>query len=189
MPKAHLILPPTRPNIWELRKLPFFYLGGPVKGGGDWQYEMTTLLEEIVGRCVIAHPSPYRAGHPHYVRRLPGEADFVRQKLWERHYMALAAKDARRGALIFWLPKESPHHPRQDGKPYAMDTRGEVGEWRGRLMQDRNLRVIVGAEGGFPGLEQIVCDFDDALGSEFELYSKMENVAKATYNLIRPRPE
>ncbi len=188
MPNVGLILPNHRPNIFTRRKDPFFYLAGPVLGGGDWHYDMIDLLSDKVGRCIIANPSYYNATHPLHPLRLKETAEsqtFERQKLWERHYMLHAAKAARRGTLIFWLPAEDKHKPRRDGNPYAMDTRGEIGEWRGRLMHDRDLRVIVGAEERFPGLSQIVCDFKDALGSEFEILTSLEAVANAAAELVR----
>lgn len=188
MPNVSLILPLHRPNIYVRRKEPFFYLAGPVLGGGDWHYNMIDLLSDKVGRCIVANPSNYRSAHPLHPLRLKETAEsqtFERQKLWERHYMLHAAKVARRGALIFWLPAENKRKPRDDGNPYAMDTRGEIGEWRGRLMHDRDLRVIVGAEEGFPGLPQILFDFQDALGSEFEILTSMEAVANAAAELVR----
>ncbi len=185
--RVSLIFPPHRPNIYQRRKDPFIYLGGPVLGAADWQYDMTELLRERVPGCIVANPKNCRPGHPHHRLRLPEGPEsqhFERQRLWERHYMLHAAKTARRGALIFWLSDEDRKRPRADGNPFAMITRMEVGEWLGRLMYDRNLRVVIGADKAFPGLQTIICDFDDALGTEFEIYSSMEAVANAAAEMV-----
>lgn len=73
------------------------------------------------------------------------------------------------------LPKEE--RPRTDGMPYAMDTRGELGEWRGRLMHNPGLRVFIGADPDFPGLSQISRNFDAALKTSFPIAATMEELA------------
>jgi hypothetical protein len=58
-----------------------------------------------------------------------------------------------------------------------MDTRGEIGEWRGRLMHDPDLRVAIGGEPDFPGLRSIRRNMEIALGSDFPVFDSMEAVA------------
>jgi len=102
---------------------------------------------------------------------------FDRQLTWERYYLDLAATT---GCLIFWLPSESQVNPRIGSDPYAMDTRGELGEWRGQLMHNPSLRVVVGADRGFPGLSQIQRNFSLATKSVFPIYETLaETVAAA----------
>jgi hypothetical protein len=180
---ANLILPLSRPNIWSLRKQPFFYLAGPVQGGGDWQYTMSEMLA-AKRPCVIANPTEYRSYSTYYGTRLEGPRDFTTHQQWERHYSQHAAKSALCGALIFWLPKESLKCPRRDGRPYAMNTRGELGEWRGRLSHDPALRVIVGVHEHFPGADTIRAAFAHAVDGSFPIYSTMHDVAEAAYRIV-----
>jgi hypothetical protein len=183
MNRAHLILPNTEPDLTPFKHLPLFFLAGPIQGGGDWHYNMSNLLDEEIGSCLIVNPSRYRIGHPHYSRRLAGKEDYYeRQTDWERHYLYLAAKGWSKGCVIFWLPKESIEKPRRDGNPYARDTYGELGEWRGRLMHDRSLRVTVGADEKFPGLSQIERNFHMAVDHYFSIFTSMDNVVDEVRN-------
>jgi len=173
-----IILPKTLCDI-DPDYGPFFFLAGPVRGGGDWHVQCCEEIRKHVPHFYAALPCRYAADHPLMPFRLGGkEGHFAHQLSWERHYLALAATS---GCLIFWLACESKTEPRTDGNPFAMDTRGELGEWRGRMMSDRNLRVVLGAESGFPGLDQIRRNFDEALGdSEFVIYPTLaETVAAA----------
>jgi hypothetical protein len=107
---------------------------------------------------------------------LPKQAGFSSAATWERHYMSRAS-DPANGAIIFWCPLESKKEPRSDGNPYGLDTRSELGEWRGRLAErkrltpflDSNLKlpapysVFVGIERGFPGEKTLRQNFLDCL--------------------------
>lgn len=179
MNKIHLVLPKTQPNHFNdrLRKLPLFFLAGPILGGGDWHTKMSLLLQEKVGECIIVNPSRYDSRHPLYEYRIIGNNDvFERQTDWERYFLKQASEGWATGCIIFWLPCENECAPRTDGLPYAMDTRGEIGEWRGHLMHNKNLRVVMGAEPSFPGLSQITRNFELSLGDTFRIYSTMEDV-------------
>ena len=89
------------------------------------------------------------------------------------------------GCLIFWLPCESKIYPRTGGEPYAMDTRGELGEWRGRLMNDPDLRIVIGAEPGFPGLSQISRNFSLATKSDFPIYGSLAETIAAAIKMAK----
>jgi hypothetical protein len=163
-----IILPKTNVDLAPYRRawLPFFFLAGPIKGGGDWQHRMCLELERRVGDFVAAIPCRYTSGHPLFAHQVEGDGPaFDRQLTWERHYLALASI---RGCIIFWLPEESKAHPRDDGLPYAMDTRGELGEWRWRMKS--SVQVVIGAEPDFPGLAVIQRNFNLALGYTDENY-------------------
>jgi len=108
-----------------------------------------------------------------------GVPGFQRQLEWERHYLDWASKN---GCIIFWLPCESKDEPRQGNEPYAMDTRGEIGEWRGRLMNNSiftTMNLVIGGEFGFPGLETIHRNFEQALREKFPIYPTLEETVKA----------
>lgn len=168
----HIILPKERPVLTgKFESMPLFFLAGPIQGAGDWQHRMTNMLVNTIGECVIVNPSRYDNTHPTYWRRLQGPVIDERQTDWERYYLRQAASGAHRGCLIFWLPKQV--CAREDGKDYATDSLGEIGEWRGHMMHEPNLRVVIGAEKGFPPLDVMARNFEQALGPDFPIYDSM----------------
>lgn len=66
-----------------------------------------------------------------------------------------------------------------------MDTRGELGEWRGRMMANKKLRVIVGAEPDFPGLSQIARNWNQALRKNIPIRSTLEEVVTIAIAKVR----
>lgn len=163
---------------------PFFFLAGPVLGGGDWQARGVAEIARHTPYFYAALPCRYRLEHPLYRFRAVGSDDhFDRQLSWERHYLSLAAT---RGCLIFWLASEDQNDPRIDGLPYAMDTRGELGEFRGRLMHEP-LRIVIGAVPDFPGLSQIQRNFDQALGRPFIIHKTLVDTVAAAMQMVRVR--
>jgi len=88
-----VILPKTLIRSDEVVSQPFFFLAGPVLGGGDWQHTMYQALAERLGEdnFVAAIPCRYENNHPLVARQLSGGEFFSRQLLWERHYLAVAA--------------------------------------------------------------------------------------------------
>lgn len=180
----HLILPKTHPVLEEHRGLPMFFLAGPILGGGDWHIPMSELLIKRFEHLIIVNPSRYQHFHPFYGYRMSGEENrFERQTDWERHYLGQAAEMWPNGCIIFWLAEQK--EPRQDGKPYAMDTRGEIGEWRGHMMHAPRLRVVMGAEKNFPGLSQIRRNFELVL-LDFKIYDTMEEVVERAAFFAHP---
>ncbi len=172
-----IILPKTLVEI-DPNYGPLFFLAGPVRGGDDWQTKCCDEIWKHLDTFYAALPCRYQEDHPTTPFRIAGkEGCFDRQLPWERHYLELAATS---GCVIFWLPSESKVNPREGTDPYAMDTRGELGEWRGRMMFDSKLRVVIGAENDFPGLSQIQRNFNQALMMDFPIYPTLaETVAAA----------
>ena len=181
-----LILAKTLPTLENFRSLPLFFLAGPVRGGGDWQFKMSELLAREFDDCIIANPCRYDYNHPLYKYRVNGPDGFPRQTDWERHFLQLAADRWETGCIIFWLPPEDALNPRKDGGPYARETMGEIGEWRGQMMWARHLRVIVGMAVEFPGASQIERNFELALGREFKIYRTMEEVVARAVFFAQP---
>lgn len=180
-----LILPKTLPHSLSL-DLPLFFLAGPIHGGDDWQAAMAEMLTKLTGDCIIVNPSRYTEEHPLYQYRVAGREDvYPRQTDWEHHYLRYAADKWPIGCIIFWLPEESKTNPRTGPKPYAMDTRGEIGVWRGHLAHDRSLRIAIGAEPGFPGLSTIERNFLLDIGPGFKIHSTMEDVADEAMTFVR----
>jgi hypothetical protein len=181
--KMQILLPkgfvdPTGPGM---KDVPIFFLGGPVRGGGDWQSKMALMLADLVGGdCLIAIPARWRWEHPLAHRIVPTDrkSDFPRQLNWERYYLNHAGYHPRPGCIVFWLAVQREPRPIEDG-PYAQDTYGELGEWRGRMMCNPSIRFVAGAEATFPGLSQIQRNFDMALGYDFPIRKTMEETAAA----------
>jgi len=180
-----IILPKT--HVFPDRELPFFFLAGPIRGGGDWQQRLTYLLLETVGNdFTVANPSRYPLNHPLHHLRVPGdETYFKRQLEWERFYLEYAAKYAKHGAILFWLGSESETDPRIEDLPYARDTYGELGEWRGRMMHEPDLRVLIGADPDFPGLDVIRRCYEAALGPQFRISDSIEDLAGRAAEIVK----
>jgi hypothetical protein len=163
---------------------PVFFLAGPIKGGSDWQKDCVSMIMQHfpdLHFCAVI-PCRYKQNHPLVPFKISGEEDrFQRQTYWERHYLKVASE---RGCIIFWLPCESRTEPRTDGQPYAMDTRGEIGEWRGHLIHGKP-RVVFGAEPGFPGLGEIMTNFQDSLGDKVEFFPTLVETVGAAINRAR----
>jgi hypothetical protein len=171
-----ILLPKTLGAI-DFNYGPFFFLAGPVRGGGDWQHEFCKLLRGYVPDFTAALPCRYPADHPLMPHALHGQqGEFAHQQYWERHHIGMAAEN---GSLVFWLPEESKEHPRDNGEPYALETYGEIAEWRGHLMHNPKLRIVIGAEPGFPGLKQITRNYCRALDMHFPIYGTMEETVSA----------
>lgn len=171
-----IVLPKTLCKIDPLYG-PFFFLAGPIRGGGNWQLRCCDKIRQRIPDFYAASPCRYKDDHPLMKFRY-GEYDnrFDRQLTWERHYLDIAANI---GCILFWLPMESKDEPRTGEGPYAMDTRGELGEWRGRLMNEPHLKVVIGAEAGFPGLSQIQRNFNFATKTDFPIYGSLSETISA----------
>jgi hypothetical protein len=163
-----------------------FFLAGPITGGGDWHVPMSELLAKRFEHLIVVNPSRYKYTHPFCKYRMNGAEDqFERQTDCERHYLDQAGEKWPTGCIIFWLACEDAKNPRKDGQPYARDTRGEIGEWRGRMMYAPHLRVVMGADQDFPGLSQIKRNFEQVLPG-FKIYDTMEEVVERATFFAQP---
>ena len=179
---------------------PVFFLAGPLSGGGDWQSCMCeALLKEMTTAFTVAipyglHDRPASSREPFsQFTELQADARTDRQLAWERHYLDLAAgaplvhaAAPQPGCIVFWLPEESARYPKDTAHgPYAQDTRGELGEWRGRLMYDSSLRVVLGGDSRFPGFNTMERNFMHALGDDFKVHRTMQETAAAAAHFCR----
>lgn len=153
-----------------------FFLAGPIRGGGNWQQKACLLIERYTPNATVAVPCRWNEADLLYDQRIvPGIKDyeFLNQTLWERHYLA---KAARRGVIIFWLPLESKFNPRGEDGPYARDTLGELGRWVMYKHFRPKTRLVIGAEAGFSGLKQIKTNLIADLHSDVLIHSTLEEV-------------
>jgi hypothetical protein len=180
----NLLLPKTFARVPTTS--PLFFLAGPIQGGADWQATCSEMLADRIPDCTIASPRNLDWTHRLFKFRMNGPEDtFERQTDWERHYLRQAARIARAGCIIFWLPCESLTEPRADGSPYARDTYGELGEWRTHLENNRNVRVAIGAEADFPGLSVLKRNFQLTLGLDYPIYTSLEETVCAAVSLSK----
>lgn len=183
-----IILPKVFVPIEALIK-PLFFLAGPVRGGGDWQRVCCELLERWCGACTIVIPQRYEVGHPLYDRQTWGREDgFDRQTPWERYYLEPASQF---GCILFWLPAIDRTYVSDDPDfCYGRDTRGELGEWRGRSKILKELgqprpKMVVGAERRFPGLSTIKQNFDLALSENYPIYPTLDETVQQAIEIAR----
>jgi hypothetical protein len=152
-----ILLPKRQVKIDETERI--YFLAGPIRGADDWQAKAIQLIAERDPGCTVACPCRYNKDHPLFGHSIVPELnayDFPRQTLWEREYIMHAMLH---GCLIFWLPCESKTNPRpKDQGPYARDTYGEIGRYFTHKAYQQNLRIVLGAEKQFPGLDQILCN-------------------------------
>lgn len=159
--------------------VPLFFLAGPVQGAVDWHTVFCRELQSQMGdrEFYVAIPKRYHKKDGCLVVSNQDKPTtfWDTQNAWERHFMENSSKN---GCLIFWLPAEDRECPRDDGNPYAMTTRGEIGEWRGRYMYDKSIQMVVGAENSFKGLRTIHENFL-AIDYNFPIYNSIKDTVHA----------
>jgi len=160
---------------------PLFFLAGPIHGGDDWQ---SYMAEHILRRKPSAHiacPSRWDSSHRlarHFHQPFSEAAN--RQLVWERHYLKQAGFDPNvPGCVVFWLCLESSMNPHPGPEPYAMDTRREIGKFTAYAeMMNGQVRVVVGGDRRFYGLDVILFELSEAFGTVFPFCETMEEVVE-----------
>jgi hypothetical protein len=169
-----------------------FYLAGPILGGDDWQRDACAELNRRISDATIAVPCRWSKDHPlfEWCAQIPNPS-YPRRLNWEHVYMRKAASSHELpGCLIFWLPSESTDNPRRDGNPYARDTLGELGLWRGHLIYQPNLRIVIGAEEGFPGIDVIRRNFALDVPGRIEFQTTLsETITAAIEEMMKVQEE
>lgn len=176
-----IILPKRYVSDDEIGGNPLFFLAGPIRGGGEWQHLMCNAIWQYNRNAWIACPCRWNYVHPLATYFATGdESRFKRQLEWEQYYLKRAGISTSRqpGCVLFWLGCEDAKNPHPGPEPYAMDTRGELGEWRMR-MQFQGARVVVGGHPEFHGLSQIQRNFTEVLGYAFTIHPSMDATARA----------
>lgn len=166
---------------------PLFFLAGPIRGGGDWQADMADHILGQEPSAQIACPCRWGDDHwlaPHF--HLPFSQADNRQLVWERHYLKQTGIQPKvPGCVIFWLGLESETEPHPGPQPYAMDTRRELGKFIAYLellgsfpeLKNRmDVRVAIGGDRRFHGLDVILFELGKAIGKPFPFYETMAEV-------------
>jgi hypothetical protein len=179
IPKQIVPLSPTRES-------PLLFLAGPIRGSGDWQADMAETILELEPSVLIACPSRWEGEHrlaAHFHQPF-SQAD-NRQLVWERHYLKQAGLDTGvPGCIIFWLGLESTTNPHPGPEPYAMDTRREIGKFTA-FAEMMPVRLVVGGNRGFHGLDVILFELSEAFGRPCPFYETMEAVAENALRVAR----
>ena len=173
IPKKIIPITPTKES-------PLFFLAGPIRGGGDWQAQMAELILNMEPSAHIACPSRWKETHSlanHFYETFSQAEN--RQLVWERHYLKQAGlDDGVPGCIIFWLGLESVEKPHPGPEPYAMDTRREIGKFTAYAeMMNGNVRMVVGGDPDFYGLDVILFELTEAFGKPFSFHQTMADVA------------
>jgi hypothetical protein len=175
-----IYLPKEIVPIGTSKLSPLFFLGGPIRGGDDWQADMSEEIFRQNPHADIACPCRWDSSHrlARYFHH-PFIRGNIRQLIFERHYLQQAglAPDEH-GCIIFWLGLESIEHPHPGPEPYAMDTRRELGKFTA-FAELMNVRMVVGGDCRFFGLDVILFELSEAIGSPFPFYETMEDTVKA----------
>lgn len=175
---------------------PLFFLAGPVRGGGDWQADMSESIFDQEPSALIVCPTRWSEKHrlSHYFHQPFSDAE-NRQLVYERHYIKQAGLEKNvNGCVILWFGLESEEHPHDGPEPYAMDTRRETGKltafaevllWFPELREKMDVRLVVGGDPNFHGLEVILFELSEAFGQSFPFYETMEDVVTNALRIAR----
>ena len=165
--------------IEPLVQSPLIFLAGPIRGGGDWQASMAEEILRQEPLANIACPSRWDGTHrlaSHFYQ--PFSKAHNRQLVWERHYLKQAGLEHDvPGCVVFWLGSESRTNPHPGPDPYAMDTRREIGKFTA-YAETMNVRMVVGGDCAFYGLDVIMFELSEAFGERFPFYETTEDVVK-----------
>lgn len=184
-----LIVPPKRRlDLARYQHRTLYFLAGPVRGGGDWQYTMVNFISRYDPDAIVVVPTRWDNTHP-LRTQFAGEDDgyFERQLDFERSHMELAAWDHPQGCLAFWLGKQREPRAPEDG-PYGQDTYGEFARWAVHSKYRPETRMVVGAEPGYPGLDVMVRNLRKDVGYEFPIHDSMESTAWAAARMSVKTP-
>ena len=175
--KIHLALSPSGNKLNIPTDLPVIFTAGPIRNAPKWQQEAVRLFLERNQEVFIATPIREVADDlkPFVERDWDGYEQFQRQRAWEQHYLYAAAK---KGCIIFWLPKESETKEVQD-KVYAHITMLELGEWIVRKKNDPSINLVIGTDGNFPEWPTIMFELVTEIPSVHICMSLEDTVDKA----------
>lgn len=179
VPKQIVPLSPTLES-------PLFFLAGPIRGGGDWQANMAEHIMDREPSALIACPSRWSNEHrlaDHFQQPFL-KAD-NRQLVWERYYLKQAGLETNvPGCVIFWLGPESATNPHPGPEPYVMDTRREIGKFTA-YAEMMDVRIVVGGDLRFHGLDVILFELSEAFGKPFSFYETMSEVVDHAFLTAR----
>ena len=179
-----ILLPRKIIPVFPTISAPLFFLAGPISGGADWQKDCTLHLLSKSPDCVVVCPCHWGESHElsAYLNAPVIDAE-NNQIQWERHYMELAGcNNGHPGCVLFWLPEESKLNPRKGSKPYAMDTRRELGKWCAYLKL-LEVSIVIGGDSNFPGLFSIRDEFNNAFGGVFPFYESLDSLTAAAVEI------
>lgn len=168
--------------------LPYFYLVGPVLGAGDWQHTMCRALEQVVDDCIIATPTRWNDSHPLASRFVGTMGTYESQTHWEQAYIERALIGPM-SCVVSYLAAEDPRNPRTDGKPFGIDTYGEMNYFRGRLEGSgphsrSQFRLALGVHPNYPYWKTLKKNLDYSYGGAFPYSESISRLAEEAKRMV-----
>jgi hypothetical protein len=164
-------------------RAPLFFLAGPILGGDDWEFRMANRILKQEPQALIVHASRWSGTKRSMRYYHPAFPELDKQQLvWKRHYFRKAGLEPNVcGCVIFWLPLESmTNDPHPGPEPYATNTQRDLGKFIAFAETTRNMRVVIGGNPRFYGLEAILFELSNATGEEFPFHeTKKETIDRA----------
>jgi hypothetical protein len=152
------------PIIKEL-KTPIF-LAGPIQGTHSWQTDACNYIQYYSG-IDIANPR-----RNEWVKT---DFDYSEQVEWECKYLNQAAHE---GVILFWLAAEKEHHL---DRCYAQTTRFELAEWYTKSLYEKDIKIVIGIEDGFPGARYI------KYRTDLPIYETLAETCQSAIKIIENR--
>lgn len=184
-----IICPKYDEDLFETPDVPYFYLVGPVLGGGDWQLDMCHALKERTDECYIVTPT--RWTHEHSLSQYfvgTENASYPHQTSWEQKYIEHALQ-RRRSCLVCFLAAEDVLNRRHDGRPYGIDTFGELNYFRGKMenlppAERTSFPLVIGGSSGFPHTNTLKKNLSYSYGQPFPFYGSISVTADRAIEMV-----
>lgn len=179
--ERYLVLPRTEVSLGKRK---FFYLAGPVRGGGNWQKGAIAFLRKLFPEAYFGFPCGFRKIKHFQRSAVKGEQDqLLNDAGWRRAQMGEAALH---GCLIFWLgPQDKSEEEDFSKVPYGWRASREEAEWAFRLFYNRKLRIVIGVHHSFPGHDEIVENLRLLFGANFPVYARLPDLLKAAAKMAK----
>ncbi len=144
------------------------FLGGPIQGAPEWQYQAADIIYNIDSAVVVASP---RKDYE------PGTFEYEKQVDWETYFLR---KAGRTGVVAFWLAAQTIDTP---GRAYAQTSRFELAEWKMKHELE-GAKLTIGIEEGFGNARYIRRRFgQDA--PEVEIADSLEAMCANAVDLLK----
>ncbi len=160
----------------DFSKGQIFYFNVPF----NLQYQAVLEMKKQFGKFFYAVlPNQYNSDvHPLVLCKAKNtglDNKFQNMVRWERYYLSYA------NCIIFWLQNGV-------GEDCATKIHQQLGEYRGRMIYKRNIKIVVGAEKNFHELNWIQESFNEALGFEppykFHIHNTLVDTIKAAIKKV-----
>jgi hypothetical protein len=170
---------------------PLIFFIGPMAGAPKWQDKGTIYIHSKRPDIYIA--TPRQTENSEILRfAIEGNGErFTYQLPWERQHISYGAKEGielKLAVNMAWLPKQieaMPINPKTGfPRPYARDTRGEIGGWGWGMSKERiKTSLVIGGEEDFDGFSVMKRNFL-AVKPDMIFYNTLEQTCDAAIDLL-----